>query len=171
MLLTQPQVLVHPRLQLHFYKGLYQILPKNTLQNSQMYITITLNFFPIYYQISSLVITYLPHKQIYPEIPHMYPHVTCQQESSPPDRIQKILKINVLWTTRLYLFEYSIQWFWNVQWVKNDEKNIDFFLRIVLRTCIKVSIKPCINRENKIRSSQFSYTVIVVIWTWISYLL
>ena len=36
-------------------------------------------------------------------------------------------------------------------------------LRTVLRTCEKVSIKPCIHRKINIRSSKFSYTVIVLI--------
>ena len=35
-------------------------------------------------------------------------------------------------------------------------------LIIVLRTCITVSRKPCINREDNIKISQFSYKAIVV---------
>ena len=31
-----------------------------------------------------------------------------------------------------------------------------------MKTCKTVSIKPCINREDKSKISQFSYTVIVV---------
>ena len=38
-------------------------------------------------------------------------------------------------------------------------------LRIFMRTCKAISRKPCINRESKIKSLQFSYTVIVVTWT------
>ena len=35
------------------------------------------------------------------------------------------------------------------------------FIRTVLRTCKTVSIKPFINREDKIENSQFIYTDIV----------
>ena len=38
-------------------------------------------------------------------------------------------------------------------------------LIIFLRTCKTVSIKPCINREDKRKSSKFSYKVIVVTQT------
>ena len=39
---------------------------------------------------------------------------------------------------------------------------LKFFLRMFLRTCETVSVKLCINREDKIMSSKFIYTVIFV---------
>ena len=47
----------------------------------------------------------------------------------------------------------------SVEIIKESFKTV---LRIFLRTCETVSRKPCINRESKSRSSQFSYAVIVV---------
>ena len=39
----------------------------------------------------------------------------------------KSLNKNVLWMTWLGIVEDSTQWVLNVQWVWNDEKNIEFF--------------------------------------------
>ena len=50
----------------------------------------------------------------------------------------------------------------STQWVWNFEKKIETVMRIVLRTCKTVSIKPCINREYNSKISYFSYIVIVV---------
>ena len=41
-------------------------------------------------------------------------------------------------------------------------RTLKTFLRIVLITCKTASIKSCINREDKIKISQVSYTVMVV---------
>ena len=50
----------------------------------------------------------------------------------------------------------------NVKQVWNVEKRIDYLFRLFLRTCKTVSRKPCINRVDKMKISQFSYTTIVV---------
>ena len=55
----------------------------------------------------------------------------------------------------------SIKWVWNVQQVRNDEITLKTVLRIFMWICKTVIRKPYINREDKIKIYQFSYTVIV----------
>ena len=43
-----------------------------------------------------------------------------------------------------------------------NERTFKTVLRMFLRTCRTVSRKPCINREANIKSSQFSYIVVVI---------
>ena len=42
------------------------------------------------------------------------------------------------------------------------KRTLKTFLIIVMRTCKTLSRKPCINREDKSKRSQLSYTYIVV---------
>ena len=44
----------------------------------------------------------------------------------------------------------------------NEFEIMNTTLKTVLRTCEKVSIKPCMNREDNIKISQSIYSIIVV---------
>ena len=82
LFLTKPQVWVHLQLQLNIFRGIHHILKCYILQNTQIYITITLPFFLISYQISLPDIPSLLHHRRFPEMPHIPPH-KCHSNSIP----------------------------------------------------------------------------------------
>ena len=81
---SHPQDWVHPQLKLRFSRTLHLILPRNIINNNQLYITITLSRFHVSYSISPTVLPYLSYHWNHPYNPQFPLQVPYQRAFIPP---------------------------------------------------------------------------------------